>query len=76
VKISTLLAALATTALIGLAAPAQSEPVAAPVIHGYGYNLYGSYSSYTLGLGDDRRVWREFAQHHHRHIHRHRLAHK
>jgi hypothetical protein len=70
VKTVKLLAVL-TPALIGWVAPAQSVPVAAPVIHGYGYNLYGSYSCYTLVLGDNQRLWRVFAGPHYRNAYRH-----
>jgi len=70
------LAAVIWLALITSACVATPPtPIAAPIIHGYGYDIYGSYRaySYTYGYADPPPHARPL-HHAHRRYHRHVAA--
>jgi hypothetical protein len=70
VKILSLTAALLTVSFLAMA-PAARASEATPTVHGYGYDLYGSYRSYTFRFGREPSAVAELGWRHPRHHHRH-----
>lgn len=54
---------------------AEPMTVAAPVIHGYGYNIYGSYSSYDFTYGYAHPPPRVYPARYRHHRHPHTMRH-